>query len=247
MDDFRNFRATSAFAVRGCSRSGREIVGLCVVADVGAPLPSYEDLVAENEQLRALVAKLETRVVEPERRLGQNSGNSGLPSSRDPAAESPDGCLPTGRRSRAGGGPQRLSRSRVGRSFGYRGRRWHWPCSTLMRRCVCHHHRAGRVDHAAYGRERLKPPIQGTGIARGSGRPRCPTPDRGPRQVGRRRADPGTPRLRTGGRSTTSGHTLRGDGRDSSTPVPGARLREVSTPLGSHTCRPQMRRVESRR
>lgn len=74
--------------------------------------PSYEDLVRENEQLRALVAELqamvgelqgqerqlidsereiirqlEDRIAELERRLGQNSGNSGKPSSRDPAAE----------------------------------------------------------------------------------------------------------------------------------------------------------------
>jgi hypothetical protein len=64
------------------------------VADAEAPRPSYEELVADNERLRAeneaqvtLVAKLEARIAELERRLGQNSGNSGLPSSRDPAAE----------------------------------------------------------------------------------------------------------------------------------------------------------------
>ena len=57
-------------------------------------LASNDELAAENERLRdenaALrnrVAGLEERLAEMERRFGQNSGNSGRPSSRDPVAE----------------------------------------------------------------------------------------------------------------------------------------------------------------
>jgi len=71
-----------------------------VANDSAAPV-SYEELVAENARLRAadeqhrienealvaLVGRLEARVADLERRLGQNSGNSGLPSSRDTAKE----------------------------------------------------------------------------------------------------------------------------------------------------------------
>jgi len=42
-------------------------------------------LVAENAELRALVARLEARIDDLERRMGQNSGNSSLPLSRDDA------------------------------------------------------------------------------------------------------------------------------------------------------------------
>ena len=58
------------------------------------PSPSYEELLAHNERLTAenerlvvRVTDLEERLVEMERRFSQNSGNSGKPSSRDPAAE----------------------------------------------------------------------------------------------------------------------------------------------------------------
>lgn len=58
------------------------------------PSPSYEELLAhnerltdENERLVVRVTDLEERLVEMERRFSQNSGNSGKPSSRDPAAE----------------------------------------------------------------------------------------------------------------------------------------------------------------
>jgi transposase len=64
------------------------------VADEQTPSRSYEELAAENAELhRQLglrderIAALEARLAELERRLGQNSGNSSLPSSRDPATE----------------------------------------------------------------------------------------------------------------------------------------------------------------
>jgi len=42
-------------------------------------------LVAENTELRALVGRLEARITDLEHRVGQNSGNSSLPPSRDDA------------------------------------------------------------------------------------------------------------------------------------------------------------------
>lgn len=64
------------------------------MADEQTPSPSYEELAAENAELRRLlsakdaqISKLEARLADLERRLGQNSGNSSLPSSRDPVAE----------------------------------------------------------------------------------------------------------------------------------------------------------------
>jgi transposase len=64
------------------------------VPDEQIPPPSYEELAAENAELRGQlvlkderIAALESRLADLERRLGQNSGNSSLPSSRDPAAE----------------------------------------------------------------------------------------------------------------------------------------------------------------
>jgi transposase len=69
----------------------------------GEQLPprGYEELAAENASLRAenvqlrqrlaagdeRIASLEAKLADLERRLGQNSGNSSLPSSRDPATE----------------------------------------------------------------------------------------------------------------------------------------------------------------
>ncbi len=62
-----------------------------VVADQAAQLEAQgAELEAQAAQLvvqAELIARLEAKVVELERRLGQNSGNSGLPPSRDPATE----------------------------------------------------------------------------------------------------------------------------------------------------------------
>jgi transposase len=64
------------------------------VADQRLPPRSYEELIAENAELhRELgrrderIASLEAKLADLERRLGQNSGNSSLPSCRDPVAE----------------------------------------------------------------------------------------------------------------------------------------------------------------
>ncbi|MEV6869062.1 DUF6444 domain-containing protein [Streptosporangium subroseum] len=93
------------------------------MSQAGAERPSYDELAAlvveqartitelraDNERLRAEVGKLSVRVVELERRLGRNSGNSSLPPSagtftrpqKPPAAKS---GRKRGRQPGAGGG-----------------------------------------------------------------------------------------------------------------------------------------------
>jgi transposase len=84
--------------------------------------PSYAELAAENARLAELVAaqvgvieQLRSQVAELERRLGQNSGNSGKPSSRDPAAERQRQAQ--ARAARQGGGAKR----RRGKQRGAKG------------------------------------------------------------------------------------------------------------------------------
>lgn len=74
---------------------------IAVLSGVDAELVAARQRIAELEglveaqarvidRLQAqveMVGELEAKVAELERRLGQNSGNSGKPSSRDPAAE----------------------------------------------------------------------------------------------------------------------------------------------------------------
>jgi transposase len=95
------------------------------VADEQIPAPSYEELAAENAELRrqlALkderIAKLESRLADLERRLGQNSGNSSLPSSRDPAAERQRQARQRGEKLDRAGRPKR----RRGKQTGSKGR-----------------------------------------------------------------------------------------------------------------------------
>ena len=79
-----------------------------------AGAPSYEEL-AELVAAQAAAIKsqaeeierLKSRVAELERRLGQNSGNSGLPSSRDPVAERKRQAEEKKRRSEAARSPKR--------------------------------------------------------------------------------------------------------------------------------------------
>jgi transposase len=94
------------------------------VADEQTP-PSYEELAAENLELRrqlALkeerIAALESRLADLERRLGQNSGNSSLPSSRDPAAERQRQARQRGEKLDRAGRPKR----RRGKQAGSKGK-----------------------------------------------------------------------------------------------------------------------------
>ena len=64
--------------------------------------PSYEDLVAENTALRALVEKLQAEVAELKRQLGQNSQNSSRPPSTDSPFTKP---APKSLRRRSGRNP----------------------------------------------------------------------------------------------------------------------------------------------
>jgi transposase len=91
--------------------------------DKGIVSASYTELLAENERLRAhirdlearhyevlqaqakVIERLEAKVAELERRLGQNSGNSGKPPSRDSAEERQRQART--RAARQGGGPKR--------------------------------------------------------------------------------------------------------------------------------------------
>ena len=72
---------------------------------------------ATIEALQKLVARFEARVAELERRLGQNSGNSGLPPSRDPAAERQRQAEERAQKSSRTGGAKR----RPGKQRGSRG------------------------------------------------------------------------------------------------------------------------------
>lgn len=72
---------------------------------------------ATIEALQKLVARFEARVAELERRLGQNSGNSGLPPSRDPAAERKRQAEERAQKSSRTGGAKR----RPGKQRGSRG------------------------------------------------------------------------------------------------------------------------------
>ena len=96
------------------------------MADEQTPSRSYEELAAENVELRRQlglrderIAALEARLAELERRLGQNSGNSSLPSSRDPATERQRQARQRGERLDAGGA--RLKRRR-GKQRGAQGK-----------------------------------------------------------------------------------------------------------------------------
>jgi transposase len=91
------------------------------VADEQPPSPSYEELVGENADLRRQVAagkeriaRLEARLAELERRLGQNSGNSSLPSSRDPATERQRQARQRGERLDRAGRPKRKRGKQAG-------------------------------------------------------------------------------------------------------------------------------------
>lgn len=76
-----------------------------------------EPLAETFESQRRLIVKLEARVAELERRLGQNSGNSGLPPSRDPAAERKRQADERAQKSSRTGGVKR----RPGKQRGSRG------------------------------------------------------------------------------------------------------------------------------
>lgn len=76
-----------------------------------------EPLAEIVESQRRLIVKLEARVAELERRLGQNSGNSGLPPSRDPVAERQRQAEERAQKSSRTGGAKR----RPGKQRGARG------------------------------------------------------------------------------------------------------------------------------
>ena len=84
---------------------------------------SYADLAAENARLAELAAAqaevievLRSQVAELERRLGQNSGNSGKPSSRDPAVERQRQAQ--ARAARQGGGKRRRGKQKGAKGAG---------------------------------------------------------------------------------------------------------------------------------
>jgi transposase len=84
-------------------------------------IAELESLVASQaamiETQRRLIERLEARVAELERRLGQNSGNSGKPPSRDTAAERRRQAEEREKRRQQGGGPSR----RRGKQRGAKG------------------------------------------------------------------------------------------------------------------------------
>lgn len=98
----------------------------------GERLPTYEELAAlvveqarvfdelrrENQQLRLANEGLESRVAELERQLGQNSGNSGKPPSRDSAAERQRQAAERKAKAEAAGGAKR----RQGKQKGVKGK-----------------------------------------------------------------------------------------------------------------------------
>ncbi len=90
----------------------------------------YERRIAELEAIvvaqaetieaqRLVIERLEAKVAELERRLGQNSGNSGTPPSRDPAGERQRQAEQRQRRSEQSGAPkQRRGKQRGARGTG---------------------------------------------------------------------------------------------------------------------------------
>lgn len=94
------------------------------IAELEAIVETRRDLIERLEPLaeiveaqRRLIVKLEARVAEQERRLGQNSGNSGLPPSRDPAGERQRQAEQRAQQSSRTGGTKR----RPGKQRGARG------------------------------------------------------------------------------------------------------------------------------
>ncbi|MGH9104743.1 MAG: DUF6444 domain-containing protein [Acidimicrobiales bacterium] len=102
----------------------------------GAVSPSFEELRAENARLQAVIVEMEVRhsevvraqaemidrleakVADLERRLGQTSGNSSLPSSRDPAGRRQRQARQRAERLDRTGGPER----RRGKQAGAKGK-----------------------------------------------------------------------------------------------------------------------------
>jgi transposase len=85
------------------------VSGLGACFDLGVsqpsipPSPSYEELAAENAQLKAVVAQALARIAELEARLGMTSQNSGKPPSSDGLAKP----APKSLRKKSGRGPGR--------------------------------------------------------------------------------------------------------------------------------------------
>jgi transposase len=81
-------------------------------------IAGLEALVAQQAALieaqREVISRLESRVAELERQLGQNSGNSGVPPSRDPAAERTRQAEERERRKQAQGGKRRRPGKQTG-------------------------------------------------------------------------------------------------------------------------------------
>jgi len=67
------------------------------------PSPSYEELAAENAQLKTVLAQALARIAELEARLGMTSKNSGKPPSSDGLAKP----APKSLRKKSGRGPGR--------------------------------------------------------------------------------------------------------------------------------------------
>ena len=96
----------------GCPGCGRRPVPVCwfaVCLDLGvsesgmAPQPSYEQLVAENAELRAALTVALARIEELSARLGMSSRNSSKPPSSDGLAKP----APKSLRRKSGKGPGR--------------------------------------------------------------------------------------------------------------------------------------------
>jgi transposase len=92
-----------------CCRRVAWVSGLGVCFDLGvslppvAPPPSYEELAAENAQLKAVLAQALARIAELEARLGMTSKNSGRPPSSDGLVKP----APKSLRKKSGRGPGR--------------------------------------------------------------------------------------------------------------------------------------------
>jgi len=74
------------------------------IAELEAVVASQAELIGRQQQI---IERLEARVAELERQLGQNSGNSGKPPSRDPAAERQRQAEERKRRAERSGGAKR--------------------------------------------------------------------------------------------------------------------------------------------